>query len=135
MTQNVSEKGVNGILDRLSASEDKELMHEVYAKTLEAFSREGEASNERLWFKCSLKLCQLLLDTGALPLFNETIAKLVEATSEVKGGEEGQSGVHLMEIYSLQIQMFSRTKDVKKLKVSWKGGEEGKKEGAVSTMV
>ena len=47
VTQNVSEKAINGILDRLSLGADAALMHAVYERTLEAFSKEGEASNDR----------------------------------------------------------------------------------------
>jgi len=101
----------------MSQSHNEDLLHKIYDKTLVAFSSSGEATNDRLWFKCSLKLSQLLLDTGNVARFESTIGSLLAAsTSDAVIESATQQGAHLMEIYSLQIQMFSKTRDAKKLK-------------------
>jgi COP9 signalosome complex subunit 2 len=100
VTQNEAEKGINGILDRL---DPKAGMHEVYSRTLAAFAAGGAAPNPRLWFKCSLKLGQLLLDLNDVPRFAQTVEALLAAAEEAD--REGNGGTTLMEIYCLQIQM------------------------------
>lgn len=106
VTQNVSEKAINGILDRLSQSGDVSLLHEVYKETLSIFSVEGTA-NPRLWTKCSLKLGQLLLDTDDIPRLRTVIDSLLAHDSES------------MEVYALQIQMYGRLREVGRLKSVW----------------
>ncbi|GMI41513.1 hypothetical protein TeGR_g2527 [Tetraparma gracilis] len=111
VTQNEAEKGINGILDRL---DPKAGMHEVYSRTLAAFAAGGAAPNPRLWFKCSLKLGQLLLDLNDVPRFAQTVEALLAAAEEAD--REGNGGTTLMEIYCLQIQMYSKTRSVPRLK-------------------
>ena len=96
------------------------------------FSSSG-TSNDRLWFKCSLKLGQLLLDVNDVPRLKVVIRDLlmasamgVESTNAARGagfdeatdfeGKAEPQGAHMMEIFSLQIQMYSKTRDTKKLK-------------------
>ena len=82
VTQNVAEKAINGILDRLSqGSEGSSLMHRIYEETLSVFSTGGTV-NERLWFKCSLKLGQLLLDLNDVPKFQQVIKSLLKASAD-----------------------------------------------------
>ncbi|GMH72467.1 hypothetical protein TL16_g05922 [Triparma laevis f. inornata] len=110
VTQNISEKGINSILDRLSSSGNQTLLHDIYNETLKFFE-DGETKNERLWFKCSLKLGQLLLDVDDHVRFQKVISTLLEKSAD---GNQGTS--HMMEIYALQIQMYGKMRDTKKLK-------------------
>ncbi|GMH99899.1 hypothetical protein TrVE_jg6092 [Triparma verrucosa] len=111
VTQNISEKGINSILDRLSnEKKNQDLLHSIYNETL-AFFSSGDTKNERLWFKCSLKLGQLLLDVDDNVRFQKVINTLLEKSED---GSQGTS--HMMEIYALQIQMYGKTRDTKKLK-------------------
>ena len=108
VTQNVSEKAINGILDRLSKSGgDSELLNKVYGETLAVFSLPS-TSNPRLWHKCSLKLGQLLLDTNDIPRLKGVIDDLLAKDEES------------MEVYALQIQMYQAQRLHSKLKEVYK---------------
>ena len=76
-----------------------------------AFFSSGDTKNERLWFKCSLKLGQLLLDVDDNVRFQKVINTLLEKSED---GSQGTS--HMMEIYALQIQMYGKTRDTKKVR-------------------
>lgn len=56
VTKNQAEKKINSLLDFMSTCQDNELLQRFYEVTLQ--SEEGQ-SNERLWFKTNLKLCDL----------------------------------------------------------------------------
>mmetsp|Transcript_37095 Transcript_37095/g.54529 ORF Transcript_37095/g.54529 Transcript_37095/m.54529 type:complete len:582 (-) Transcript_37095:205-1950(-) len=164
VTQNVIEKGVNGILERVSQSVtqpshylqqnapnnsngssnsnamDRMTLKHMYDATLTVFKVNGPCPNERLWFKTNLKLGQLLYEmneTNATSQLQLVIKDLLrsqgahgaDATmADSAGGapsnnsntttqsEQRFAGTHLLEIYALQIQLYSRQKDNKKLR-------------------
>lgn len=61
VTKNQAEKKLNSLLDFMSTCQDNELLQRFYEVTLQ--SEEGQ-SNERLWFKTNLKLCDLWFQAG-----------------------------------------------------------------------
>lgn len=61
VTKNQAEKKLNSLLDFMSTCQDNELLQRFYEVTLQA--DEGQ-SNERLWFKTNLKLCDLWFQAG-----------------------------------------------------------------------
>lgn len=123
ISPNAVEKGINGMLDRISSllqgssttnvTDSQSLASEVYERTVKFFDpKNGKVPNDRLWFKTNLKYGQLLYET------NET-AKLQLVLRDLKttqGSESSSSSTHLMEIHALQIQLYSRQKDNKKLR-------------------
>jgi hypothetical protein len=60
VSPNVSEKGINRILDYVSTCDNGVLLHLVYETTLEALT---QYKNDRLWFKTHLKLAYLTLES------------------------------------------------------------------------
>jgi len=118
VTQNAVEKGVNGLLERVSSSGQKQLSKEFYDSTLNAFRPKGPFPNERLWFKTNLKLGQLLYEINDTSKLQKIIQDLLQGVEQEDGTtkEERYVGTHLMEIYALQIQLYSRIKDNKKLR-------------------
>ncbi|TYZ64432.1 hypothetical protein PybrP1_008300 [[Pythium] brassicae (nom. inval.)] len=99
VTRNVGEKGINSILDFVSTS---------------------KARNERLWFKTNLKLGNLLYEIGDFSRLSKIVKELLASCEE----EDGEDGVKkntqarlrsLLEVYALQIQMYTSQKDNKKL--------------------
>mmetsp|Transcript_27637 Transcript_27637/g.33600 ORF Transcript_27637/g.33600 Transcript_27637/m.33600 type:complete len:501 (-) Transcript_27637:247-1749(-) len=118
--QNAVEKGVNGILERVSSqcqdAAGRALAKNLYDSTLRTFNpRFGKSPNERLWFKTNLKLGQLLYEMNETAQLQLVIKDLLKS----QGGQDGTEryiGTHLMEIYALQIQLYSRQKDNKKLR-------------------
>ncbi len=107
VSPNSVEKGVNSMLDRVSSNSDSVAQH-VYDATLRVFHPStGTSPNERLWFKTNLKYGQLLYEKKETTKLNRVIKDLLQ---------KEQQGTNLMEIYALQIQLYSRQKDNKKLR-------------------
>ncbi|KAL7523000.1 hypothetical protein ACHAWX_007737 [Stephanocyclus meneghinianus] len=140
ISPNAVEKGVNGMLERVSSlvnnsnsgdstseSTARTLAREVYDLTLRAFHpNEGISPNERLWSKTNLKYGQLLYEMNETSKLQAVIKDLLASTS-CNGAESDamssdnavQSGTHTMEIAALQIQLYSRLKDTKKLRAAY----------------
>lgn len=110
-----------------NAMNSQQLALAVYDSTLHLFHpTSGACPNERLWFKTNLKYGQLLYE------MNET-AKLQQVLKDLKGQQhsassssgssmgDGSSGssTQSIEIYALQIQLYSRQKDNKKLRATF----------------
>ncbi|CAM9339607.1 unnamed protein product, partial [Discosporangium mesarthrocarpum] len=119
VTQNVGERGVNSILDYVSSSNDWELLERLYEKTLETLR---EHKNDRLWFKCNLKLGHLMYELGDMGRLQRIIKELLRSCEaegsvvEDNGADTVKRGTQLLEVFALQILMHSRTKDKKKLR-------------------
>merc|ERR1712106_603686 len=94
VTRNYSEKVINKVLDLVSGSQQMELLQEFYETTLKALQ---EAKNDRLWFKTNLKLGKLWFDMQEYSRLQRIIRELHE-------------------VYALEIQMYTETKNNKKLK-------------------
>ncbi|OQR87703.1 COP9 signalosome complex subunit 2 [Achlya hypogyna] len=150
ITRNMGEKGVNGILDFVSATSHASsstttandsswsVLQEFYEKTLETLQKK-ETRNERLWFKTNLKLGNVLfeqIDTPAadttkdalhaktLRLFQivkELLASCDALDTDAAGDDDAgpnfnaKKDSQLLEVYALQIQLYTAQKDNKKL--------------------
>ena len=102
----------------------------VYDATLSVFHpQSGMCKIERLWFKTNLKYGQLLYemnDTAKLQLVLRDLIQIhgepdVVSSNSHYNDESNSSGTasvstNSMEIYALQIQLYSRLKDNKKLR-------------------
>ncbi|XP_069672218.1 COP9 signalosome complex subunit 2 isoform X1 [Periplaneta americana] len=139
VTRNHSEKSINSILDYISTSKNMELLQDFYETTLEALK---DAKNDRLWFKTNTKLGKLYFDRSDFNKLAKILKQLhqscqvnkMEGSScpciqgsflgeECSGGlktDEGEDdlkkGTQLLEIYALEIQMYTAQKNNKKLK-------------------
>jgi hypothetical protein len=76
VTKNAAEKKINSLLDFMSSSQETELLQRFYVATLE--SDEGR-SNERLYFKAKLKLCDLWFKTEQFGPLGPALAELQRA--------------------------------------------------------
>mmetsp|Transcript_13923 Transcript_13923/g.42471 ORF Transcript_13923/g.42471 Transcript_13923/m.42471 type:complete len:356 (+) Transcript_13923:150-1217(+) len=112
VTRNYSEKVINKILDLVSSSQQMELLQELYETTLSALQ---EAKNERLWFKTNLKLGKLWFDRAQYGRLQRIIKELNKACQNADGTEDLSKGTQLLEVYALEIQMYTETKNNKKL--------------------
>ena len=101
----------------------------VYDATLSVFHPQtGTCKIERLWFKTNLKYGQLLYETNETAKLQLVLRDLIQIHGEPDlvsnsnyNDESGSSGAasvstNSMEIYALQIQLYSRLKDNKKLR-------------------
>mmetsp|Transcript_34810 Transcript_34810/g.70410 ORF Transcript_34810/g.70410 Transcript_34810/m.70410 type:complete len:567 (+) Transcript_34810:317-2017(+) len=137
VSPNAIEKGVNSMLERVSASlnqsssasgaaddASKELASNIYEKTAQMFHPQtGQCPNERLWFKTLLKFGQLLYEMNEAAKLQLVIRDLLRGSGQQDGAGGGDTSAatasgstNLMEIYALQIQLYSRQKDNKKLR-------------------
>ncbi len=113
VTRNHSEKCINSILDFVSSSNQMTLLQEFYEKTLDALQ---EARNERLWFKTNLKLGKLWFDVSEFGRLSKVLKELHKSCQAEDGSDDHKKGTQLLEIYALEIQMHTATKNTKLLK-------------------
>ena len=149
ISPNAVEKGVNNMLDSLASlinnssgssnsdasSQQEALAQSIYDLTLKAFHpTTGIAPNERLWFKTNLKYGQLLYEMNETAKLQLVIRDLLISSGQPTDILEGTTtssssammtdststgGTHVMEIAALQIQLYSRLKDTKKLRAAY----------------
>ncbi|VDN58375.1 unnamed protein product [Dracunculus medinensis] len=127
VTKNYSEKSINSILDYISTSKQMDLLQVFYETTLNALKcSEGmeikfkDAKNERLWFKTNSKLGKLYFDRKEFGKLEKIIKQLrqsckIKLQNEV-GEDDQKKGTQLLEIYALEIQMYTEQKNNKALK-------------------
>ena len=113
VTRNHSEKSINSILDYISTSKQMELLQNFYETTLEALK---DAKNDRLWFKTNTKLGKLYFDRGEFTKLAKILKQLHQSCQTDEGEDDLKKGTQLLEIYALEIQMFTAQKNNKKLK-------------------
>ncbi|EGG20028.1 proteasome component region PCI domain-containing protein [Cavenderia fasciculata] len=120
VTSNTSEKGINSILDLVSASNtniDLDLVQQIYDLTLKTLL---EAKNERVWFRTNLKLCKLLFEKEEYSRLAKILRELQKSCQNEDGSDDQKKGSQLVDIYALEIQMYTATKNNKKLKELYK---------------
>jgi COP9 signalosome complex subunit 2 len=113
VTKNYSEKSITNILDNVSTCSDMNFLEEFYTLTLNSLV----ISNERLWTKTHLKLAKLWLDRKEYVRLTKIIAKLHQSCQNLDGSDNQKQGTMLLEIYALEIEMYTEMKNNKKLKV------------------
>jgi len=113
VTSNYSEKGINSILDSIGAGKDLGLIEDLYGVALANLKATG---NERVWFRTNLKLGKLLYDHDEYQKLGKVLKELHKACENEKGEDDQKKGSQLVDIYALEIQMYTATKNNKKLK-------------------
>jgi COP9 signalosome complex subunit 2 len=114
VTKNKSEKTIASILDHVSAGKGSlEVLQKFYETTLTALKA---ANNERLWFKTNLKLGKHFYDTEEYTALARTIEQLKKSCQVDDGSDDQKKGLQLLEVYALEIQLYTATKNNKKLK-------------------
>lgn len=113
VTRNKSEKSINSILDYISTSQKAELLQWFYETTLEALQ---DAKNDRLWFKTNTKLGKLCFDRGDYSRLTRILRQLHLSCQTEHGEDDMKKGTQLLEVYALEIQMYTEQKNNQKLK-------------------
>jgi hypothetical protein len=72
---------------------------------------------QRLWMKTNLKLAKLLLDRNENTQLNQVLRDLKQSCKGKSSYDAQARDNHLLEIYALEIQLLTREKKNKKLKV------------------
>ncbi|KAH8402922.1 hypothetical protein KR222_000382 [Zaprionus bogoriensis] len=113
VTRNHSEKSINSILDYISTSKNMALLQNFYETTLDALR---DAKNDRLWFKTNTKLGKLYFDRSDFAKLQKILKQLHSSCQTDDGEDDLKKGTQLLEIYALEIQMYTVQKNNKKLK-------------------
>lgn len=90
-----------------------ELLQNFYETTLEALK---DAKNDRLWFKTNTKLGKLYYDREDYNKLAKILKQLHQSCQTDDGEDDLKKGTQLLEIYALEIQMYTAQKNNKKLK-------------------
>ena len=98
------------------AEDDKayHCMEKFYSQTLESFQ---STNNERLWLKTNIKLARLWLERREYVQLVKLVRDLHRACQKDDGRDDPSKGTYALEIYALEIQMYSDTRNNKRLKV------------------
>jgi len=113
VTRNASEKKINSLLDFMAQATDMEVLQEFYETTLKALEK---AKNDRLWFKTNLKLCNLWFKKQEYGRMAKILKDLHRSCQREDGTEDLKKGTQLLEIYAVEIQMYTEQRNNKKLK-------------------
>lgn len=112
VTRNDSEKAINNLLDLASATcTDLSFLEKVYSATVSALTG---LNNDRLQLKTHLKLAKLYLDRSEWSRLARVLRQL-HATCGASDDDQ-RKGTQRLEILALEIQMYTETKNTKKLK-------------------
>ncbi|KAL3277406.1 hypothetical protein HHI36_012755 [Cryptolaemus montrouzieri] len=115
VTKNHGEKSINSILDYTSTSRDIDILKDFYETTLDALKL---AKNDRLWFKTNTKLGKVYLEReeyGKLALIIKQLKQVCQYFPELSD-IDSHKGAQMLEIYALEIQMYTEQKNHKQLK-------------------
>ncbi|RLN23096.1 COP9 signalosome complex subunit 2 [Panicum miliaceum] len=104
---------IKSAVTRNYTSQNFSLLQEFYQTTLKALE---EAKNERLWFKTNLKLCKIWFDMGEYGRMSKILKELHKSCQREDGSDDQKKGTQLLEVYAIEIQMYTETKNNKKLK-------------------
>jgi len=118
VTRNYSEKSLTNMLDFVEkeseSTEAQRCLEKFYSLTLECFQ---STNNERLWLKTNIKLAKLQLDRKDYLAVTKKLRELQRACQKEDGSDDPSKGTYSLEIYALEIQMYSETRNNKQLKV------------------
>ena len=109
VTKNYSEKGINNMLDLFSLDLPQVYFSRCLKLTLE------NTINERLVFEVNMKLAKMYFDFHQFQEMKAILKDLYDFC-EKDGQLDSRKGTQLLEVYALEIQMHSITKDNKKLR-------------------
>ncbi|KAK9512070.1 hypothetical protein O3M35_000579 [Rhynocoris fuscipes] len=116
VTRNQSEKAVTGILNYISLSKNTDLLCLIYEITIEKLK---ELKNDRLWFKINTRLGKLYYELGEYDKLESIIKQLNSYITNqgCKDDEDmSQKGSQLLDMYSLEIQLYSAQNNYTKMR-------------------
>ncbi|EAA36497.1 signalosome subunit 2 [Neurospora crassa] len=118
VTRNYSEKSIDNMLNYIEKGYDDpkavQCIEKFYSLTLQCFQ---STNNERLWLKTNIKLARLLLDRKDYHAVARKLRELHNACRKSDGTDDPSKGTYSLEIYALEIQMYSETRNNNQLKV------------------
>jgi len=117
VTRNECNDTINNILDIISSGNSSSTapvsLSRMYEITLDVLKK---ASNERLWFNTNLKLAKMYLENTEFKQLSDTIDTLHESLRIGASKDDPNKEAYLLEVYALEISMYSATGQKSKLK-------------------
>jgi COP9 signalosome complex subunit 2 len=110
ISRNYAEKSLNNIMEHVT-TDDAEFMEKIYSSTLEVLD---DPSTERLWIKTALRLATLYIEREEAGRAEQLLKRLHEKCAATDS--DNSKGTYLLELYSLEIQLYTVTNNNKKLK-------------------
>ncbi|KAK4457909.1 putative COP9 signalosome complex subunit 2 [Cladorrhinum samala] len=118
VTRNYSEKSIDNMLNFVEKGADNpaavSYIEQFYSHTLQCFQ---STNNERLWLKTSIKLAKLLLDRKDYHSLARKLKELHRACQKEDGTDDPSKGTYSLEVYALEIQMYSLMRKNNQLKM------------------
>eukprot|EP01105_Mastigella_eilhardi_P007480 TRINITY_DN18915_c0_g1_i1.p1 TRINITY_DN18915_c0_g1~~TRINITY_DN18915_c0_g1_i1.p1 ORF type:complete len:469 (+),score=165.03 TRINITY_DN18915_c0_g1_i1:71-1408(+) len=102
VSSNLSEKGVNTIVDLVSTSGNVELSQQMFEMASAALM---EAKNTRVWFRVNLKLANILFDAKQFDKLSVLLDSLHKWCTLETGEDDPKKGAQLVDIYAMGIQL------------------------------
>jgi COP9 signalosome complex subunit 2 len=102
ISKNYGEKSLSNLLERLSCN-DTAFLESIYSITLEGL----KGINERLWMKIALRLTNINIQEEKVTNAERILQELLQVSTQE---------TQLLELYSLAIQLYTLTGNVKKVK-------------------
>jgi len=116
VTRNECNDTINNVLDTISAGKGEISLDRMYEITLDVLRK---ANNERLWFNTKLKQAKLYLDREEHDKLEQVIASLHQTLQSGQSKDDPNRDAYLLEVYALEIQMYSATRQKARLKEIW----------------
>lgn len=113
VTRNDASEAINTVLDSVSSASDLSKLETIYELTLDALKA---TANQRLWFSTSVKLAKLYLDQGDVQKLQRLVRTLHKTCQKPDGSDDVSKGSHLLEVYAMEIQMCTLTKNSLRMK-------------------
>jgi COP9 signalosome complex subunit 2 len=113
VTRNECTDSINSVLDTISSSTDLQALSQMYQITLDALKN---ANNERLWFNTNVKLGKLYLELEDFAQLQRIIDELHSSCTGADGKDDPAKGTYLLEVYAMEIQLCTATKNGSKMK-------------------
>jgi COP9 signalosome complex subunit 2 len=115
ISRNDMEKSINNVLNIVSNdTANIKISEKIYSITITALK--NDVANDRLWFNTKIKLGALYCDMGDLKKLSEIISELKKWCAGEDGTEDKKKSGFLLDIYVLEIQMYTVQNDRKRLK-------------------
>merc|ERR1711972_131833 len=113
VTRNDASEAINTVLDSVSSASDLTKLETIYELTLDALKA---TANQRLWFSTSVKLAKLYLELPDVQKLQRLVRTLHKTCQKPDGSDDISKGSHLLEVYALEIQMCTLTKNSLRMK-------------------
>jgi len=116
VTRNDASEAINTVLDSVNSTNsasDLTKLETIYELTLDALKA---TANQRLWFSTSVKLAKLHLEMNDVQKLQRLVRTLHKTCQKPDGSDDVSKGSHLLEVYALEIQMCTLTKNSLRMK-------------------